>query len=114
VIPVARRWVWFLGWPVRAGLLLLIAAYRMTLGQILGGSCRFHPSCSAYASLAIGNAGAVRGTALTVWRLLRCTPFSRGGVDYPPGPRRVWAYDGVIHREEASPSPVRREQGVPS
>ena len=79
------------GWPARTVLIGLIRLYRVTLSGLMGGRCRFHPSCSAYAEAAIREAGAVRGTALSVWRVVRCSPLSRGGVDPPP--RR---YDGTI------------------
>jgi putative membrane protein insertion efficiency factor len=46
-------------------------------------TCKYHPSCSEYASLAYREFGLVRGTAKVVWRVLRCNPWSRGGVDYP-------------------------------
>jgi putative membrane protein insertion efficiency factor len=45
--------------------------------------CRYYPSCSQYSSLAYREFGVIRGTLLTAWRLLRCNPWSRGGVDYP-------------------------------
>ena len=45
--------------------------------------CRYYPSCSEYSSLAYREFGLVRGTVKTAWRLLRCNPWSRGGVDYP-------------------------------
>ncbi len=45
--------------------------------------CRYYPSCSEYSSLAYREFGLVRGTLMTVWRLLRCNPWTRGGVDYP-------------------------------
>jgi putative membrane protein insertion efficiency factor len=45
--------------------------------------CKYHPSCSEYSSLAYRELGLVRGTLKTAWRLLRCNPWSRGGVDYP-------------------------------
>jgi len=45
--------------------------------------CRYHPTCSQYSSLAYREFGLVRGTLKTVWRLLRCNPWSPGGVDYP-------------------------------
>lgn len=47
-------------------------------------SCRFVPTCSQYAIEAFDEWGAVIGLALTVWRLLRCNPFCRGGFDYVP------------------------------
>jgi uncharacterized protein len=51
---------------------------------MLAPSCRFYPSCSTYAVTAIARHGAVRGSALALWRLLRCHPFNRGGVDQVP------------------------------
>jgi putative membrane protein insertion efficiency factor len=90
----ARRVLWIAGWPVRFSLLTLVRLYRLTLGQVIGGGCRFYPSCSAYAEQAIGELGAIRGTALTVWRVLRCSPLSKGGVDHPPTRS---TYDTDIH-----------------
>jgi putative membrane protein insertion efficiency factor len=84
VSALLRRLLWVGGWPARAILLTLVRLYRLTLGQVVGGGCRFHPSCSAYAEQAISQVGAVRGVALTAWRVIRCSPLSRGGVDYPP------------------------------
>jgi putative membrane protein insertion efficiency factor len=46
-------------------------------------TCRYYPSCSDYSSLAYREFGLVRGTLKTTWRLLRCNPWSGGGVDYP-------------------------------
>jgi uncharacterized protein len=57
--------------------------YRLTLRPFLGpGECKYHPSCSQYAIDAYKEFGLFRGTVLAVWRLLRCNPWSRGGVDY--------------------------------
>jgi uncharacterized protein len=50
-----------------------------------GGACRFQPSCSEYAAGAFERHGAVLGSGLVIWRLLRCNPFSRGGFDPVPG-----------------------------
>jgi len=85
-----------LGTPFRLGLLGLIGLYRVTVGQLAGGRCRFYPSCSAYAEEAIRELGAARGSALAAWRVLRCGPWTAGGVDHPP------TYDHLIH------SPVSR------
>lgn len=60
-----------------------IRLYQATLGRIVGGNCRFHPNCSEYAVQAIRARGAARGTAMAMWRIVRCGPWSRGGVDYP-------------------------------
>ena len=59
-------------------------AYQLILGPFLGGACRFYPSCSNYAMQAIERHGARRGAALAVKRVLRCRPFSPGGVDLVP------------------------------
>ena len=60
----------------------LIHAYRLTIGPLFGGRCKYHPSCSAYALDAVRELGLVRGAVLAGWRLLRCNPWSHGGVDY--------------------------------
>jgi putative membrane protein insertion efficiency factor len=79
-----RRATWVAGWPLRALLLGAIGAYRATLGPMLGGRCRFHPSCSAYAAEAIEKHGALRGTWLALKRISKCHPWHAGGVDPVP------------------------------
>jgi uncharacterized protein len=59
-----------------------VMLYRWTIGQVVGGRCKYHPSCSEYAIDALRAYGLWRGSVLTVWRLLRCNPWSHGGVDY--------------------------------
>ena len=104
------RALWVAGWPVRFALLSLVRLYRLTLGQVVGGGCRFYPSCSAYAEQAIAEMGAVRGTALAVWRILRCSPLSKGGVDYPPrGGDQM--YDVDIHGDQADGQGADRSHG---
>jgi putative membrane protein insertion efficiency factor len=61
----------------------LVWLYRLTFGALFPTTCKYHPSCSEYASLAYREFGPVRGTVKAVWRLLRCNPWSGGGVDYP-------------------------------
>jgi putative membrane protein insertion efficiency factor len=72
--------------PGRAAraLLLGIEAYRLLLAPLLGGHCRYEPSCSRYADEALRRHGAARGAWLAVRRLLRCHPFHRGGYDPVP------------------------------
>lgn len=65
-------------------LLLGVSAYRLLLAPVMGGYCRFEPSCSRYAEEALRRHGAARGMRLTVLRLLRCQPFHRGGLDPVP------------------------------
>jgi len=65
-------------------LLALITLYQRLLSPLLGSRCRFHPSCSDYARIAVARFGAGRGGVLAVWRILRCQPFSEGGIDEVP------------------------------
>jgi len=69
-------------------LVRLVRVYRRFVSPMLGQNCRFHPSCSAYAEEAVTRFGAVRGTGLALWRLLKCHPFHPGGVDQVPEARR--------------------------
>ena len=62
---------------------LAVRGYQLGVRPVLPPSCRFHPSCSDYAILAIRKHGVLRGVPLVAWRLLRCNPWSHGGVDYP-------------------------------
>ena len=61
---------------------LPIHAYRVLLSPLLGQRCRYHPSCSRYALDALAEYGVLRGLVLAGWRLLRCNPWSPGGVDH--------------------------------
>ena len=65
-------------------LLFFLKAYKKVISPILPPSCRFTPTCSEYAMEAITRFGAVRGTLLGAYRLLRCNPFCRGGYDPVP------------------------------
>ena len=60
----------------------LVYAYRYTLGVLAPASCKYHPSCSQYALDALRAHGLIRGSILAGWRILRCNPWSHGGVDY--------------------------------
>lgn len=61
---------------------LLVIGYQRLLSPLLPARCRYHPSCSQYALDALREYGLARGTVLAGWRLLRCNPWSHGGVDY--------------------------------
>jgi len=67
-------------------LLLPIVAYRRWISPGLPPRCRFYPSCSEYAVTAITTHGALRGSVMALWRLLRCHPFHPGGIDHVPPP----------------------------
>ena len=63
-------------------MIAFVYVYRRTLGALVPpGTCKYHPSCSQYTLDALRAHGLVRGSALAVWRLLRCNPWSHGGVD---------------------------------
>jgi putative membrane protein insertion efficiency factor len=68
----------------RRALMMLVKAYRLLLSPWLGSSCRFEPTCSAYSLQALAQHGAVAGTALTAYRLVRCQPWCEGGHDPVP------------------------------
>ena len=73
---ISRVLVWVIQVPIHV--------YRWTIGPLLPKVCRFHPSCSTYALAALDAHGPVRGSWLTVRRLLRCHPFHPGGLDPVP------------------------------
>jgi uncharacterized protein len=62
----------------------LLKVWRLTISPLYGNVCRYYPSCSAYALRAVEFHGAVKGSWLTVRRLLRCHPWSPGGYDPVP------------------------------
>ncbi|MGH6690145.1 MAG: membrane protein insertion efficiency factor YidD [Gammaproteobacteria bacterium] len=64
--------------------LAAIAGYQRLLSPFLGSACRFAPTCSEYARLAVIEHGLIHGTWLAICRLARCHPFHRGGFDPPP------------------------------
>jgi putative membrane protein insertion efficiency factor len=70
--------------PVASLLLLAVRIYRRWISPLLPPSCRFYPSCSAYAVEALTVHGALRGSWLTLRRLLRCGPWHPGGLDPVP------------------------------
>ena len=90
-----RHGLWALGAQARTLLVGVRRVYRATLSGWLGGQCRFYPTCSHYGEEAIRTHGAVRGSAMTVWRVLRCNPFGKGGIDAVPPARQP--YGDVIH-----------------
>lgn len=67
----------------------LLACYKRLLSPLLGRRCRFHPSCSDYARVAVARFGAWRGSLLALWRIARCQPLCEGGDDPVPATFRL-------------------------
>ena len=67
---------------LRGILVAPIRLYQRALSPGLPAHCKYHPSCSEYAVQAVRRYGVVRGVVLAGWRLLRCNPWSHGGVDF--------------------------------
>jgi len=65
-------------------LIALVRVYQVVISPLIGPRCRFYPSCSNYAIEAMRVHGALRGSGLVAWRVLRCNPLSNGGLDPVP------------------------------
>ena len=65
-------------------LVFVVRGYQILLSPYFGSQCRFSPTCSHYSMQALEKHGAIKGTYLTIWRLLRCNPWHRGGFDPVP------------------------------
>ena len=59
-----------------------VRLYQRAISPALPQTCRYHPSCSQYAVTAVRRFGILRGLVLAAWRLVRCNPWSHGGVDF--------------------------------
>jgi len=62
-----------------------VRLWRSVVSPWYGPCCKYYPTCSAYALEALQLHGAIKGSGLAIWRLLRCNPWSKGGVDPVPG-----------------------------
>jgi uncharacterized protein len=79
-------WGWdhSVGWLLTWALIVPIRGYQRFLSPLTPPSCRLHPSCSTYAVESIRTHGPVKGFVLASWRLVRCNPWNRGGLDPVP------------------------------
>lgn len=77
--------------PVAWLLIAPIRFYQRFITPYTPATCRYYPTCSEYAVRSLRTHGAAKGTILTIWRLLRCNPWSSGGVDHTPE-RGRWRY----------------------
>lgn len=84
--------------PARRLLVAPIRLYQRFVSPAVGPRCKYHPSCSEYAVGAIRSFGVLRGSILAVWRLLRCNPWSLGGVDHP-GSQTLFPSPPTVHRQ---------------
>ena len=72
----------------RNAAIAVMQAYRKVISPLYGQVCRYYPSCSRYSLEAYQRQGFIVGLLLTLWRLLRCNPFTRGGIDDAPQRKR--------------------------
>ncbi|MET0383917.1 MAG: membrane protein insertion efficiency factor YidD [Burkholderiaceae bacterium] len=99
----------------RRVLIALVRSYRLLLSPWIGQSCRFTPTCSVYAIDALSRHGAIIGTGLAAWRVLRCNPLCEGGCDPVPGAGRrgpCAARSATRFAKASSRGPSRRESGA--
>lgn len=95
----------------RRALIGLVRGYRLLLSPWLGSSCRFEPTCSAYALEALQRHGAAAGSALAVGRVARCHPFCAGGHDpVPEAPPFSFGFRARRHRSTVEPSSMARRR----
>ena len=69
-------------------LIAILRFYKRHISPLLPNACIYTPTCSEYAMEAIQKHGAIKGTGLAIWRLLRCNPFMKGGYDPVPEPKK--------------------------
>jgi uncharacterized protein len=81
---VVKRAATFVLLMPRNAAVILLRGYRAGISPLYGDVCRYYPSCSRYTLEAIQEYGVIRGTALGAWRILRCHPWAKGGVDDVP------------------------------
>jgi putative membrane protein insertion efficiency factor len=95
--PLSRMLVFLLLAPIRV--------YQRFVSPALPPRCRYYPSCSAYAVQAVQELGPLKGTVLAVWRVLRCNPWSPGGLD-PLENRRLFRSGNAEQAPAGPPKPV--------
>ncbi|WP_319593479.1 membrane protein insertion efficiency factor YidD [Georgenia thermotolerans] len=98
--------------PLTWLLLGVVRVYQLVISPWLAPTCKYYPSCSAYAVTALRRHGAGKGALLAAWRLLRCNPWSLGGVDHVP-PRGRWSNRDAAPRAPARAQESQREHGKP-
>ncbi|MDG5767546.1 membrane protein insertion efficiency factor YidD [Balneolales bacterium ANBcel1] len=93
--------------------ILLVRGYQFFISPYFPTSCRYYPTCSNYAIDALRIHGVFKGTALAVWRILRCNPFSDGGEDPVPGSRDCCT-DDHLHSDHRDNHPASEPSSRPA
>ncbi len=83
---------------IRNLLLLFVWLYRKLISPIFPSSCRFYPTCSAYSMQALSKHGAVKGSYLSMHRIVRCNPYNDGGVDPVPEKFTFFSFGNKKHK----------------
>ena len=95
-------WLWLLP---RNAFLLFILGWRKAISPLYGDVCRYYPTCSSYGLQQVQQRGLIFGSVLTLWRIIRCNPWSTGGIDeVKPGSQR-FAVNGrgfVVYKAAAT------------
>jgi putative membrane protein insertion efficiency factor len=83
-------------------LIFLLNSYSKYISPMFGRRCKYYPTCSAYARTAIEKHGVIKGLILAVWRILRCNPYSMGGLDPVPDTFKLYfvknmGLDSITH-----------------
>jgi uncharacterized protein len=86
------------------GLIVVVKGYRLLLSPWLGSGCRFEPTCSSYSLQALQLHGAVRGSYLTLRRVVRCQPWCDGGHDPVPPVRKTSLFSRLVTPVTPPPS----------
>lgn len=107
-----HRWGWARQAPSYPAV-LFIRIWRRLISPLYGQVCGFYPSCSAYGLEAVTAHGLIRGSALTLWRILRCNPFTGGGVDHVPRTERIWSAQELPGIIETNHPPIDRDPDSP-
>jgi putative membrane protein insertion efficiency factor len=86
--------------------LLPLHAYRKLISPALPPRCKYYPSCSAYTVQAVRELGLIRGSIVAAWRVVRCNPWSLGGVDELSDRRLFRDRSGRLHERPHPPKPL--------
>lgn len=93
-------------------LIWFVKGWRRFISPLYGDVCRYYPSCSAYGLRSLEVHGALRGSWLTVTRIVRCNPWSAGGFDWVPGTPEATAWEEEQRQAAATAGPIGvSEQG---